>query len=129
MLTNNIPPEEFWILWDRFYKVTFSGENKLILVNPFVEKLSVKEDVYSEWKRWANTGNNIRFEFALRGVGGLVTNGVHVYPTFFLLNGWKIKVPVSHHSFCGRPSRQQQISGLTIDGNIFSEDGGSIFAV
>ena len=51
-------------------KVTFDGPNKLIIVNPGIVELDVQVDIYSDWKEWAATGDNLKYPPALRTIGG-----------------------------------------------------------
>ena len=38
--------------WELYHKVTFDGENKLIIINPGETDINVKRDIYSSWKEW-----------------------------------------------------------------------------
>lgn len=120
--------EDFWLTWNRFNKVTFDGTNKLIMVNPYVFELSIKEDVYSEWKRWLVRENNIRYEFALRSVGGGGMSGL----SFFLVNGWRLKCDMKYYTAIHLVSGvqdKQYLRQLSITGNIFvANSSSSIFA-
>jgi hypothetical protein len=74
-------------------KVTFSGADKLIIVNPNVTDIDVAEDLYSEWKRWALQDDNAKFLAAFRTFGGDSTVPGQFAPRyFFLINGWQILV-------------------------------------
>lgn len=97
---------EYWELRDR---VTFDFYNRIIVVNPEVTTLRIKEDVYSAWKRWIlveqNTG---KAPAALRTTGGDPTvSGQFAGDIYFTINGWRIQLD---------PSR------VTIIGTIFSDD-------
>lgn len=85
--------------------VTFDGVNKIITVNSGVTSLNVQVDLYSDWKEWALL--NPGFLPAFRSVGGdeLQTN-YYLAPTFFLLNGWRI-----------RPAEEDRI--LNVAGNLY----------
>lgn len=101
----------FWDQWLNPQKCTFDGANKLIIVNPGEEYIDVKVDIYSDWKEWLQTADNLKWDQALRVVGGdPLPGGIYLGATFFLMNGWKIK-----------PAEAD--GNLTIDGNIYSEDG------
>ena len=85
--------------------VTFDGVNKIITVNSGVTTLNVQVDLYSDWKEWALL--NPQYLPAFRSVGGdeLQTN-YYLAPTFFLLNGWRI-----------RPAEEDRI--LNVIGNLY----------
>ena len=96
-------------------KVTFDGEQKLIIVNAGQTMLDVKEDVYSAWKTWAVQGTNTRFLLAFSAIGGdQISEGKFLGTTYFLENGWKI-----------RPFEGDHL--LTVSGNMYSRDGSSPF--
>lgn len=104
----------FWEYWQLYHKVTFDGINKLILVNPGETNLSVQVDLYSDWKEWAQTEQNMKYLTPWSIVGGEPTiEGQRLDVTYFLINGWKIKPYGGTYD-------------LTIDGNLFDVDGGSI---
>ncbi len=97
-------------------KVTFDGENKLIIVNQDETVLDVRDDIYSAWKRWAANADNAKYAAAMRSVGGdPLPGGRFLGSTFFLLNGWKIRPFEGDHT-------------LNVQGNLYSEDGASPFA-
>lgn len=74
-------------------KITFNGVAKEININIGVSVLSVENDLYSEWKRWSNEENNLKFEGAFRTFGGDQTIAGQFAPKyFFLTNGWRIVV-------------------------------------
>jgi hypothetical protein len=104
----------FWEYWELRHKVTFDGINKLILVNPGETSLDVQVDLYSDWKEWAQIENNLKYLAPWSIVGGEPTiEGQRLDVTYFLINGWKIKPYSGTYD-------------LTINGNIFDIDGGSI---
>ena len=39
--------------WTLYHKVTFDGENRLIIINDGELNINVKQDIYSDWKEWA----------------------------------------------------------------------------
>lgn len=97
-------------------KVTFDGPNKLIIVDFGITDLDVRVDVYSAWKRWTTLADNGKYQQAMRSVGGdPLPGGKFLGSTFFLMNGWKIRPFEGDHA-------------LTINGNLFTEDGSSPFA-
>ena len=93
-------------------KVTFDGVNKLIIVNPGITELDVKIDIYSDWKEWALLTDNLKFEAALRAVGGdPISDTRSLGTTFFLINEWRIRPDEVDHR-------------LLIEGNLFTEPAG-----
>jgi hypothetical protein len=104
----------FWEYWNLYHKVTFDGENKIILINDGELVLDVQRDIYSAWKEWSLYERNAQYIPALNTVGGEPTvAGQRLDVTYFLINGWKIK------PFPGSYS-------LNIIGNLFDIDGGDI---
>lgn len=104
----------WWQYWELRHKVTFDGVNKLIIINEGETSLDVQADVYSAWKQWAITEDNLKYLNPIRTVGGEPTiEGQRLDVTYFLINGWKIKPYIGTYD-------------LTIVGNIFDVDGGSI---
>ena len=88
-------------------KVSFDGATKTIFVNEGVTTLDVKTDLYSAWKRWMQTRDNMKYINAMRTVGGDPTvGGEFLGATFFVTNGWRIVLT----------------NATTIEGNIFSDD-------
>jgi hypothetical protein len=104
----------FWEYWNLYHKVTFDGENKIILINDGELVLDVQRDIYSAWKEWSLYERNTQYIPALNTVGGEPTvAGQRLDVTYFLINGWKIK------PFPGSYS-------LNIIGNLFDIEGGDI---
>jgi len=96
-------------------KVSFSGPNKLIIVNNGETSLDAELDIYSAWKRWVIQLNNAEFLQALRTVGGdPIGGGQEVSPYFFLMNGWQLRPYEGDHE-------------LTIEGNLYVDGGGVPF--
>lgn len=100
-------------------KVTFDGNNKLIIVNNGETDLDAEQDIYSAWKRWmtenAVYGLTSKYEQAFRTVGGdPITETQFVSPYFFLLNGWQLRPYEGNHL-------------LTVTGNLFVDGGGNPF--
>lgn len=103
-----------WDYWNLRHKVTFDGVNKLILINEGEVSIDVQRDIYSAWKEWARLETNLKYLDPLATVGGEPTiSGQRLDVTYFLINGWKIKP-------------YQGTYDLTLTGNIFDVDGGSI---
>jgi hypothetical protein len=99
-------------LWNLYHKVTFDGQNRLIIINDGELDIDVKIDLYSDWKEWALQRDNLKWYPAMRSVGGDATvGGNFLGSTFFTINDWRIL-----------------ISDNTIfDGNLFSDDFASPF--
>lgn len=98
-------------------KVTFDGINKLILVNYGETELDFREDVYSNWKEWMKdpTLQNAQYEPAISVIGGDPLPGDRALgTTFFLTNGWRMRTWEGDHE-------------LTVTGNVFTEEGESLF--
>lgn len=117
-VTTNYGFWEFWAPYDPqegFFgeqKCIFDGENKLILINPAVDVVSVKDDVYSNWKEWTQVRDNAKFLPAIRTTGGdPIGGGLYTGDVYFLINGWRMLID---HSFL-------------VDGVIFSDDYPSPF--
>ena len=103
----------FWERWTSPHKVTFDGENKLIIINYGETNIDVKRDVYSAWKEWmlSDEFDNPRWLPALRSVGGDPTvGGQYLGGTFFLTNGWRMRTWEGDHR-------------LTVTGNLYTEEG------
>lgn len=98
--------------WNLFAKVTFDPAQKLIIVNPQETELNVQIDLYSASKEWLLIQNNFRYRPPMRTVGGdPVPGGSPLGRTFFVTNGWRIYVD----------------HGMTVDGNLFSDNFPSPF--
>ena len=96
--------QDYWLL---YLKVSFDGVTKLITVNSNEAVIDVQEDLYSAWKRWIQTRDNLKYINAMRTVGGdPTTAGEFLGATFFVTNGWRIVLT----------------NATTIEGNIFSDD-------
>ena len=105
----------FWDEWSLYHKVTFDGDNKLILVNRGVTSLDIKVDVYSDWKEWMQLRTHTKFEAALRTVGGDPTiGGQFLGDTYFLINGWRFRTWEDNRN-------------LALNGNIFVDGVGTLF--
>lgn len=103
-----------WDYWELRHKVTFDGVNKLIFINEGEVSIDVQADIYSAWKQWASLEDNLKYYDPLATVGGEPTiEGQRLDVTYFLINGWKIKPYTGTYD-------------LTLVGNIFDVDGGSI---
>lgn len=96
--------QDYWLL---YLKVSFDGVTKLITVNSNESEIDVRDDLYSAWKKWSLTRDNLKYINAMRSVGGDPTvAGEFLGSTYFVTNGWQIFLT----------------NGVTIVGNIFSDD-------
>lgn len=106
---------ELMLFYERFidpFKVTFDGLNKLIIINDGQTVINIKNDIYSTWKRWMIERKNAQWTQAMSTVGGQpLPGGGFLGDTYFLENGWKIKLTGS----------------VEITGNIFTADATSPF--
>lgn len=106
----------FWDTWapydpaNGFYgehNCVFDGINKLIFINPEISEISVKEDIYSNWKEWIRIRDHAKYDQAIRTTGGdPINQELTTGDVYFLINGWRLVV--SH--------------SVTIDGVIYSDD-------
>lgn len=72
-------------------KVTFDGDNKLIIINAGVTDLNVEKEIYIPWKEWVLDGHSM-YLAAFRTFGGDPTTTDQNAPSyFFLINNWKVK--------------------------------------
>jgi hypothetical protein len=93
-------------------KTTFDGPNRLIIVSDTATSISVKVDIYSDWKDWMLLSDNTKYLPAVRTIGGdPVGNGLYAGDIYFLINGWRIQVNTS----------------CTVDGVIYSDNYASPF--
>jgi hypothetical protein len=100
----------YWV-WANQARVMFDGDRSLIIVNPGVTELQVKEHLYSDWKEWIQLYDYMKYEAAMRAVGGDPTvAGRSLGSTYFLINGWKIRTWEGDHR-------------LIVEGNLYSDDG------
>lgn len=92
----------------------FNGTTKVITVGAGVVAFNA-QDLYEEWKDWAQVGMNAMWPQAMSTVGGeSIGAGQTVSPYFFVINGWVIKPDESDHT-------------LTVTGNLLADGGGSPF--
>jgi hypothetical protein len=90
--------------------ITFDPTNKRIILDSAYVSAA---QLYSRWKEWAKTGNNLKYDQAFFALGGdPLGGGLFVASYFFLMNDWKIRPMESNHL-------------LKIDGNIGVYGGGS----
>lgn len=93
---------------------TFDGPNKLIILPPGMTTLDVK-DVYSRWKEWAGSSNNLCFLPFFDVVGGNPTTGNNsISSYYYLINGAKIRPYEGNHT-------------LTVDGILIGENDSDPF--
>ena len=90
---------------------TFDGANRIILC-PSVGYYDVVEDIYSDWKVWAKTGDHGKFPPAFDSIGGDdMGGGANVAPYVFIRNdlGWRLKAP-------------EQTGDVIVQGNMLARD-------
>ena len=101
-------------LWQLYHKVTFDGYNKLIIINADENEIDVAVDIYSAWKEWAKSRDYLKWDAAMRSVGGdPLPGGDALGRTFFTINDWKIYID----------------HGVNFIGNLFADDGSSPFVL
>jgi len=106
----------YWDYWQLYHKVTFDGINKLITINADETNISVKENLYSDWKEWLKVEDNGKFLPAFRTIGGDPINipaGLYAGDTYFLTNGWRVVIP----------------HNVNISGVLYTEEGDSPYIV
>ncbi len=104
----------FFEYWRLYHKVTFDPINRLVIINPGETVINVQRDIYSASKEWLKLENNLRFKRPMRTAGGdPIPGGGQLGTTFFMTNGWRIRVE----------------SAVTINGNLYSDDFESPFVV
>lgn len=111
-----------WDSWLLYHKCIFDGENRLIYVAPGETSISVKTDLYSDWKEWVQIEQNAKFDPALRTIGGdPLGESQYAGDMYFLINGWR--VIIDHY--------------VEVNGILYSDDfpspyiiqpGGGVFA-
>lgn len=116
-----------WDYWELRHKVTFDGDNKLIIINAGETNIDVGQDIYSDWKEWlredeADAGDPVhRYDHAsylsaIRTIGGDPTSGGDFAgDIYFTINGWQILID------------NGEVVNFT--GSIFSDDFTSPFVV
>ena len=83
----------WWQDWEYQWKCTFIGETRQIIINPAVDEISVKRDIYSAWKEWVRLRDNSKFPAALRTIGGDPTgDNLLAGDIYFLINDWEVVV-------------------------------------
>ena len=93
-------------------KVHFDGPNKYIVINEGFTVIDVQEDVYSAWKEWVRQLDHSKYEQALTAIGGdPITDTQSVGITYFLENGWRLKLPETDGVYL-------------IDGNLYTREPG-----
>jgi hypothetical protein len=92
------------------------GQNRIFVAKTGITEFDVQIDLYSDWKEWSLENENLKYQQALRTVGGDPIDeaaGRYLGGTYFLTNGWKIRPYEDTHR-------------LVINGNLFSEDGSGV---
>ena len=91
-------------------KVTFDAPNKRIVINPAITQVDVRADLYSAWKVWVRTDDNMKYAKAFRSIGGEAVNATQsISPTYFLTNGWRVRPWEANHT-------------LTVVGNLYTDE-------
>lgn len=112
----------FWDNWLLYHKCIFDGENKLIYIAPGESIISVKTDLYSDWKEWVQVDQNSKFQPALRTIGGdPLGETQYAGDMYFLINGWQ--VVIDHYT---------EVNGILYSDDFPSpyiiQPGGGVFA-
>jgi hypothetical protein len=107
--TNNFAPGQYAM---GAQKVHFDGPNKWIVINNGERALDVQIDIYSAWKEWLVQFDNSKYEQALTSIGGdPITATTSVGITYFLENGWRIKLA-------------EEDGDYIFDGNLYTREPG-----
>lgn len=94
-------------------KVSFDGNSRVISVLAGETSISVKTDIYSEWKNWAL--DNSQFPAAVRTIGGdPIGGGLFAGDLYFMINGWQVSIPNNN---------------VNVEGALFHDDGIPVFVV
>lgn len=91
---------------------TFNGDTLTITLDLGVYTVDVKEDLYSSWKLWAKTGDNMKYPLAFDTAGGDPTSATaFAAPFYFLRNdiGWHLYPP-------------EQDGTFTLNGNLYPRE-------
>jgi len=95
--------------------VSFDGINKIITINTGITEITVKTDLYSDWKEWSLIDDHSKYLQAMRSVGGdPISETKQLGATYFLTNGWRIRPAEWNHR-------------LSVVGNLYTEEGDSPF--
>lgn len=95
---------------------SFNGTTKIITLTPGTTEFAAT-DLYSRWKDWALTDDNLMFAPAMYATGGdSLGGGLSIAAYVVLMNGWLIKPAAGTY-------------GLTVTGNLVGEDGASPFTL
>jgi hypothetical protein len=104
----------FGDIWALDEKVSFDGVARRIVVHAGAGTVSVKDDIYSAWKRWMQLYDNAKYLPAIRTIGGdPLGGGVFAGDLYFLQNDWRVSV--------------NELVNVT--GALFSDDGGSPYVI
>lgn len=94
----------------------FDGSTKVIALTPGTTEFSAV-DLYSRWKDWAATTNNLMFDAAMYCTGGDdLGGGLSIAAYVVLQNGWLVKPASGTYE-------------LSVTGNLVGEDGASPFTL
>ena len=93
-------------------KVHFDGPNKYIVINQGFSVIDAQTDIYSGWKEWIAQLDNSKYLQAITAIGGdPITDTQKVGITYFLENGWRLKLPETDGVYL-------------IDGNLYTREPG-----
>ncbi len=95
---------------------TFNGTTKIVSLTAGTTEFTAV-DLYSRWKDWAATTNNLMFLQAMYATGGdSLGGGLSIAAYVVMMNGWLIKPAAGTYE-------------LSVIGNLVGEDGASPFTL
>lgn len=101
--------------------VTFIGGSRCIIVNSGLSSITAQVDLYSEWKVYALSADNLKFGEVFRTIGGDPIGGGQFAGAYFFLQNQDVVTP-SATSIGWRIRPDERDHELRIDGNVFGED-------
>jgi hypothetical protein len=73
--------------------ITFDGINKLVIIPSTAVSISVKIDIYSNWKEWMLLDDHTKYLPAIRSIGGdPIGGGLFAGDIYFMMNGWRVQI-------------------------------------
>jgi hypothetical protein len=105
--------------WNLYHKVIFDPIDRLIYINEGVTDINIQLDIYSASKEWMKVENNLRWKRPMRVIGGDPIPGTIdvIGRTYFLINGWRIKLEDSVN-FSGNLYSENFSSPILVDDNV-----------
>lgn len=92
----------------------FDGPNKLIYILTPTTLIDV-QDLYSLWKQWSISADNLKYDQAMKSIGGdALSTTKFIAPYIELTNNWKLKPYSGNYS-------------LSVVGNLFATGGANPF--